>query len=143
MPYAPTTEQTAKIRALIGVSTSILDDEAIALWFDEAKGNMWEAAALCCDALTARYSTSVTFSVEGLSIQNREKVDNFRRLAANLRRRREAGDGRIGSPSVLGISLGAMDGVDEDSDRYPSRARMGIDDDTSTDPLHDVSRDAQ
>lgn len=86
------------------------------------------AAATVADALAAKFSRSVTFSVEGLSIQNSQKAANYRALAQRLRAQAVlTDDGALGA-SVLGTSKSEMDAVDDDPDRPPSRFKVGMSD---------------
>src|SRR4051794_6003573 len=108
-----TSDEIATVRFLLGgISSSLVSDADMAIAYGLAAGDLFETAALCADGLAGKYSSSVTFSVEGLSIQNAQKVENWRRLASSLRARGENGSGSIGTPSVFGISLGDMEAVE-------------------------------
>jgi hypothetical protein len=125
----PTTDQLAQVRALLGSpTTSLVSDATITALWALSGDTVFETAALVADSLSAKYASSVTFSVEGLSIQNSQKASAWRAVADGLRARGQAGDGSIGLPSVFGISLGDMGGVETDDDRFPTRAHFGQDD---------------
>jgi hypothetical protein len=121
---------TDLVRLLIGDtddSNQLLDDDQVAL-LTASFSSSTLAAAACADALAAKFSRSVTFSVEGLSIQNSQKAANYRALAQRLRSQAVLTDpGALGA-SVLGISKSEMDAVDDNLDRTPSRFKVGMSD---------------
>jgi hypothetical protein len=121
---------TDLVRILIGDtddSNQLLDDDQVAL-LTASFSSSTLAAAACADALAAKFSRSVTFSVEGLSIQNSQKAANYRALAQRLRAQAVLNDpGALGA-SVLGVSKGEMDAVDDNTDRTPSRFKVGMSD---------------
>lgn len=119
-----------RIRLLVGdinTSSQLYSDEEIA-GLQSLYGSVLLTAAAVCDALAAKFSRSVSFSVEGLSISNSEKSDNYRKLAAILRARATSDPGAFGPAFVGGISTAAMDAVDANSDRTPSQVKVGIHD---------------
>lgn len=121
---------TSLVRLLVGDADSSnyqLTDDQIAALTDQYSSTSLAAAAVA-DALAGKYSRSVTFSVEGLSIQNSQKSANYRALAQRLRANAIlTDDGALGA-SVLGISKSEMDTVDDDPDRTPSRFKVGMSD---------------
>jgi hypothetical protein len=120
---------TTLVRILIGDtddSNQLLDDDQLPL-ICAGFNSSTLAAAACADAIAAKFSRSVTFSVEGLSIQNSQKAANYRALAQRLRAHAVLTDGSLGA-SVLGVSKSAMDAVDENTDRTPSRFKVGMSD---------------
>jgi hypothetical protein len=129
---AITETQTTQIRFLIGDPDEVLVDEDTldAMWSLSGE-NVYECAALCADGLAAKFSKSASFSVEGLSISNSTKSERYADLAKRLRALRAGAVGGIGVPVVTGISIGTMDSVDDDSDRVPSRVKMGGEDNPS------------
>lgn len=120
----------AKVRLYIGdinTSSQLYSDEEINAMIT-IHGSVLLTAAALCDSLAAKFSRSVSFSVEGLSISNSEKSDNYRKLAAILRARASSDSGAFGPAFVGGISIAAMDAVDSDTDRTPSQVKTGIHD---------------
>ena len=127
-----------KVRLYIGdtVSPGLFSNEEIAAYL-LIETNVLLCAAALADGLAARFSKSVSFSLEGLSISNSIKADNYRNLADRLRAQAASGGGGaggaaiVGGPFVSGISLGAMDSVEQNTDRNPSRIKIGQDDNPS------------
>jgi hypothetical protein len=121
----------SRVRLLLGdPDGTLLDDDQLPLLIG-TEVNDYLAAAICAEALAARFSRSVTFSVEGLSIQNSFKADNYRKLADRLRGMAEDASGQDGSTigtSVLGVSKGEMEGVTADGDREKNRFSLGMHD---------------
>ncbi|QOZ25280.1 hypothetical protein [Bradyrhizobium sp. CCBAU 51753] len=113
---------------------SLLSDDQIDLLIDgQSSSNL--AAALCADALAAKFSRSVTFAVEGLRIENSNKAQAYLALAQRLRAQAALSDaGGIGAPSVGGISKSQMETVDGDTDREPNRFKVGMSDAPGTMP---------
>jgi hypothetical protein len=129
--YDPTlSSDLDKVRLYLGDTTEsspLYTDEEITALLEIENGALLTAASLA-DSLAAKYSRSVSFSVEGLSISNSTKTENYRTLAQRLRA--QAGDsvGSLGTPILGGISYSTMDGVEMDADRVRSRARIGMTD---------------
>ena len=121
---------TDLVRLLVGDAdpdNQLLTDDQVTLISAQFSSSTLAAAA-CADALAAKFSRSVTFSVEGLSIQNSQKAANFRALAQRLRSQAVLNDpGALGA-SVLGVSKSEMDAVDDNLDRTPSRFKVGMSD---------------
>jgi len=121
---------TDLVRLLVGDTDPdnqlLTDDQVTALTASYSSPSL--AAAAVADALAAKYSRSVTFSVSGLTIQNSQKAANYRLLAQRLRANAIlTDDGALGA-SVLGTSKSEMDAVDDDTDRTPSRFKVGMSD---------------
>lgn len=136
---------TALVRLLVGdtdASNYLFTDGQIAT-LTAGFSSSTLAAATVADALAAKFSRSVTFSVEGLSIQNSQKAANYRALAQRLRAQAVlTDDGALGA-SVLGTSKSEMDAVDDNTDRTPSRFKVGMSDYPGTSPagtIDDVDR---
>ncbi|MCC8946008.1 hypothetical protein H8A97_13085 [Bradyrhizobium sp. Arg62] len=121
------------VRALVGDvddgnSTLLLDDDTIELITAGFSSNYLAAAAVA-DAIAAKFSRSVTFSVEGLTIQNSQKAKAYLEMAQRLRSQATLNDaGGIGTPSISGTSTSHMDAIDNDIDRDPSRFKVGMSD---------------
>jgi hypothetical protein len=122
---------TDLVRLLIGdPDGTLLDDDQLALLIG-SEISAYLAGAICADALAAKFSRSVTFSVEGLTIQNSLKADNYRKLADRLRSQAEDASGPNGETigaSVLGISKADMRSATQDTDRENSRFSVGMHD---------------
>jgi hypothetical protein len=101
------------------VASAFFSDEEIAALLSLYPDPRLCAAELA-DSLAARFSRSVTFSVEGLSISNSQKATNYR-LLANRLRTGAAGSITIGTAFVGGTSLGEIRGVISNTDRPASR----------------------
>lgn len=124
-----TATEMLRIRSLIGdPDGDVVDDELVQSWWDYTAGDLFETAALLADGLCAKYSKSATFAVEGLRIENASKAENYRELAQRLRVTKGSVAGSIGVPFVGGVSISEMEGVEDDADRTPSRAAIGLHD---------------
>jgi hypothetical protein len=131
---------TDLVRILIGdIDGTLVDDEVITA-FSAIYSDSYLVAAGAADYLAAKFSKSVTFSVEGLSIQNSTKAENYRELADRLRAQSGGGASGVpaGTPFVSGVSISEMDSVDSDTDRVPSRVSIGQDDNpgSADGPIH-------
>jgi hypothetical protein len=84
-------------------------------------------AAALADAQAAKYARRASMSIDGASFRYGELSQNFRELATRLRTQAVQGEsGGIGTPSVSGVSIAAMDAADDDTDREPSRFKVGM-----------------
>jgi hypothetical protein len=102
----------------IVTSALFSDDEILAMLvlFPDAR----LCAAEFADALAARFSKSVSFSVEGLNISNSQKSKNYRELANRLRAQASSSL-TMGTAFVGGVSIGELRGIMSNSDRPRSR----------------------
>jgi len=137
-------DDISKIRQLIGDTTSpgIFSNEAIQAWFD-LDGNIYEAAALLADNLAASYSNRQSLKIDGFSIDYGARAEQYRKLAVSLRDTARNARGALGVPFVGGVSIAAMDAVDSDADRNPSRQKVGGDSYPGTDPVDEDWYDAR
>lgn len=125
VPTLPTTRD--KVRFFIGDNddqNKIFDDGEIDAMLS-LESNIYLAAALLADQLAARYASEANVSVDGLSVSSSNKTEKYRTLAAQLRERAISTGGGIGMPFVGGISLSTMQSVDQDTDRNPSKFKIG------------------
>lgn len=128
-----------KVRFLIGdtdVSNAVVSNEEIT-GLVTLMGSVYLAAAQAADGLAGKYSRSVSFAVEGLRIENTQKYEHYRGLAQTLRAQASLASGGLGTPFVGGVSKSAMDTVDDDPDREPSRFKVGQMDFPGTEPQDD------
>lgn len=118
-------------------SNELVSDESIDLLWGVALDpvNHKLIAADLAMHLAGKYSKSVSFSVEGLSISSSQKAEAYRQLAEDLRDSASADDitntgasTTPGDPFVGGVSLGEMQSVDDDTDRTPSSFKVGMHD---------------
>lgn len=102
-------------------------DEEITFALAQVGSNNYEAAALVCDALAARYATFPTNeSVGQLGLSWADRAQGFTERAKELRSMRL----RIGgvSPYVGGISQSDKRTDTQDTDRVPMAFEQGRDD---------------
>lgn len=100
-----------EVRLWIGdtsTASPLFQDEEIAAVLNKIP-NTYLAAATLADSLAAKFSRSVSFSVEGLSISNSTKAGSYRDLARRLRAQAVGvGSNSLGgAPFVGGISPAA------------------------------------
>jgi len=108
-------------------SGALFSNETIQAVLDMHGDDVLSAAAALADSLVARFSRSVSFSIEGLTIQNQQKAENYRLLAARLRAIR-ANAASAGALSVSGVSVAGMRSIDADTDRPASAFKVGMHD---------------
>lgn len=130
------------VRLLIGDAdpdSQLFDDDQMTL-LTASYSSSTLAAAACADALAAKFSRKVTFSLEGLRFENSTKAVAYRELAQRLRAQAVLTDpGALGA-SVLGVSRGEMQSVADNTDREPSRFKVGMQDFPGTLPSDSSDR---
>lgn len=131
--YAGTPSSVARdaVRWLSGQTSSgddvVIADAEITFALAQTGSNNYEAAALVCDALAARYAAYPTNeSVGQLGLSWSDRAKGFTARAKELRSMRL----RIGgiSPYVGGISISDKLTDTQDSDRVPLAFEVGRDD---------------
>lgn len=122
------------IRVLVGdndAASQLLDDDSILL-VTAGYSSLRLAAAAVADAIAAKFSRKVSFSLEGLRFENSTKAEAYLKLAERLRLQAASEEaGNIGI-SVTGISKAAMDTVSDDTDREPAVFEVGMQQDPPT-----------
>lgn len=88
------------------------------------EGSQYAAAAVCCEALAAKYSDARTKKVGPLTISGAERARSYLELAKRLR----ATVGRKVAAYAGGISRSDIDSVRDDTDRYEGAFREGMHD---------------
>ena len=131
--YAGTPDSVARdaVRWLSGQTSSaddvVIADAEITYALNQTGSNNYEAAALCCDALAARYAAFPTNeSVGQLGLSWSDRAKGFSLRAKELRTLRRTIGGI--SPYVGGISRSDKLGDTQDSDRVPLSFGIGSDD---------------
>jgi len=113
-----------KIRVLLGdtVETGHKAEDETILWAIEVEENVFEAAALVADILSAKYSsTAQSRTIGELSLQASNLARQFGELASSLRTQRS----RRGVPIAFGWSKADKEVAQEDEDREPIISRKG------------------
>ena len=92
---------TAKdqIRSIVGdtdKNDQLISDEEIAFYITQAD-NIWGQAELVANAIAAKFARDVNSKVESVSINGKEKFEQYVSLAANLREKSATQGGGIGS----------------------------------------------
>lgn len=126
-----------KVRFLCGDSdpdNKLFDDGEVDGMLSLQSNNIYRAAAGLANSLASRYAGMTSISVDGLSVSGSDKAAQYRTLAASLIEQGSQAAGGLGSPFVGGISRGTMDGVDADTDRSPSKFKVGQNDFTGDAP---------
>lgn len=135
-----------KVRFMTGLTdenNQRVSDEEIAGILAMANDNVYEAAAMVADSLAGQYSSSQSLKIDGFSIDYSERATHFRDLAKRIRIAKLTAPGALGAPFVGGVSISEMESVREDTDRVPSRFRMGMHDAPGTDPVDLVEYEEQ
>ncbi len=119
---------TDLVRTLVGdddADNQLMTDDQVNRIVANYSSNYLAAAGLA-DAIAAKFSRKVTFSLEGLSIQNVQKADNYRKLAQRLRSQALLDDpGGLGM-IVTGTSKSGMDAVEDNSDRTQTKFKVDM-----------------
>jgi hypothetical protein len=124
-----------KVRLAIGDtdSTNVLFTDAEINGALALYGSPLECAAAMAEAQAAVYSRKASVSIDGASINYGQLAKNFLDLAQRLRgQATQSESGGIGTPVTEGTSITDMDDVDDDSDRVPSRFKVGMMDQPGT-----------
>lgn len=119
-----------KIRALVGdtdTTDQLVSDEAIAVWLAQT-GNIMDTAALIADGISASFGRRANLALDSLRVDFQARSDKFRDIASNLRLQATRLAGGLGTPYVGGVSISDMDSVEDNTDREPSRFKVGMQD---------------
>lgn len=126
-PSDLSTSEKDQVRFLIGdvdSSNPILQDEEIDFAID-SQSNVYYAAAECAIAIAARYAPDVNVTIDGMSVQNQDKMKKYQAIANNLRMRATSNPKFAPAPIITGISISDMQSVDQNSDRPASAFEIG------------------
>lgn len=118
---------TELVRLLVGdadADAQLLTDDQILAIVDGYSSNRMAAAAVA-EAIAAKFSRKVSFSLQGLRFENSTKADAYRLLAQRLRNEANNESGALGA-MVTGVSVGEEASVDDDADRTPSVFKTGM-----------------
>lgn len=130
-----------KVRFFIGdidTNDKLISDEGIEAMI-EAFGNLYDAAAAIADSIAGQFARSSSLSIDGFSIRSSERANEFRALAASLRRQGQAAAGGLGAPFVGGVSRSEMESVNADTDRVQPAFREGLFDNPALAPETEIS----
>ncbi|TXH52452.1 MAG: hypothetical protein E6Q97_16015 [Desulfurellales bacterium] len=129
-------DQIELVRLLVGDTTKdetdayLLTDRQIRLLITESGGNTYSAAALCAEALAAKFAADTSASIGDVSVGGGVLYQQYTQLARKLRRQAAL---RTAAPYAGGLSKSDKRAVEDDDDRVtPSFGR----------DLHEVSSSA-
>jgi hypothetical protein len=91
--------------------------------------NEYRAAALSARAIAAQLATKVDMSVGTIKASFSQKYEQYMELAAKYDFRAREGGGTaavMGAPIITGVSLSDMETDDLDTDRFPSKFKVGM-----------------
>ncbi len=128
----PATSSRDAVRFLCGDTDPdrrLLSDGEIA-WTISEEANVYMAAARAAHAICAQFATLVQKSVGDLRISYNQRQDHYRALATSLETR---GKEKLGGIYVSGISRDDKIAEQEDLDRVPPFARIGLHDNPGAD----------
>jgi hypothetical protein len=104
--------------------------------------NIYDAAAIAAHSISASFAEKVKFTAGPVSLENEQKFEHYQSLADSYRQLAREGKGGVngggggislaGTPVVTGISLDEMEAVEEDTDRFPGKFTVGMDDNKDT-----------
>lgn len=116
------------IRALVGdtdEATQLLDEDTMALII-APYSSTYLAAAAVADAIAAKFSRKVDFSLEGLRFSNSQKAKAYLELGQRLRVQANNDDSSTIGMSITGTSRGEMQAVVSDDDRVQGLFEVGM-----------------
>lgn len=108
------------------LENQLVTDEEIEAWLT-TRGSVGSAAATIAEKLAARFARQLSVTIDGLSVNGATIADSYRKLAQRLSSGSFGGIGSVGLPVVSGVSVGAMEGVEENTDRVEDRFSVGQD----------------
>ena len=125
--YDPTDLSTdlAQVRLLIGdtdTNDQLLSDEEIN-YFLSVTTTVTGAAILAAQAIQANFSRLADTTVETVNVRYSQKADGYAKLVDDLKRQENATS--FATPSVMGVSIDAMNVVRADADIVPKEFEMG------------------
>lgn len=115
----------AKVRTLISDVDStdpLLSDEVINFYLSEASDNIYTAAYLAANSIQAKFARLVDTSIESVSVKYSQKATQYAALAKDLKAQAEQQE--VVLPSVLGVSIDAMDNQEAGEDRVQEKFKM-------------------
>lgn len=124
--YAPGSRDLDWVRFTIGDTDStdeLLQNEEIDAALTN-EGNKYSAAAVCADALAAKFSRQADKTVGPLQIRASQKAERYAKLAKDLRNQL----GRRVGAWAGGISEAEMREAEKDTDRVDTSFKRGMND---------------
>jgi hypothetical protein len=128
VPGSLATSAKDQIRFLLGDTDTVdfqMQDEEI-VWSYNVAGSTRGAAAMCADALAAKYARLTQISADGVSQSFQQKSAQFLAIAALLRKQDAV---FRAMPFLGGVSIADMNATLSDADRVPDIFRIGMNDD--------------
>lgn len=119
-----------KVRLLIGdtdTSDQQLSDEEVSAILTLNSSDIYSSAIFLAQNLAAKYSRLVDTSIDSFRVSYSQLATKYNDLAGVLQRTKDNSPGGLGVPIVGGVSISDMQTRDADSDRPPSRSRVGMD----------------
>ena len=125
---APSTN-LQKVRLLIGdtdIDNPLLEDAEIEdVFLELSNDDIYIAASQAARAIAATFSREADTAVESVKVSLSQKSKNYNNLAIQLEDQAVKQTGALGTPVVDGVSLSKMRDVRSDTDRFPSSAEVG------------------
>lgn len=115
------------VRTLLGDtdSTDYILTEAQIYFFLLTSDGVYSAAARGARAIQSKFSRLADTVIEDVSVYYSQLAKNYGDLTEDLKRQAEEESSEIVSPEITGISISAMDTVEEDGDRVDSLFKIG------------------
>ena len=114
----------AKVRLILGDTDStdqLLQDEEIN-YFLSLNDNVYGASVLAATAIQSKFSRLADTSIESVSVKYTQKADQYAKLSQDLKSKAEEQD--LVLPSVLGVSIDAINDANADDDRVQPKFKM-------------------
>lgn len=121
----------------------ILEDADYAEIIAIEPNNIYDAAAIAAHSISASFAEKVKFTAGPVSLENEQKFEHYKSLADSYRQLAREGKGGVnggggialaGTPVATGISINEMEAVEANTDRFPSKFTIGMDDNEDTGP---------
>lgn len=89
-------------------------------------GDALSTAITLAVGLVAFYSRRVDTSIDSVRVAMGQRADHYKLVVSQLKAMAAASTSVACAPIVTGVSISAMQGVDQDTDRVPSRMLVGM-----------------
>jgi len=127
--YDPTDLSTdlAKVRLYIGdtdTTDQLASDEEINAAI-AATSDLYAAASMMCQAISAKFARQIDTSVESVSRKASQRSQQYNKMAKDYTTLSTQSGAGLGVPYVGGVSESEMDSVESDSDRVRPAFKRG------------------
>lgn len=122
-------------------TSEIMPDAQYDLVIAIESDNIYNAAFLASNSIAGIFAVKVSLTAGPVKLENQQKYEHYTDLADKYRQMAREGQGDVNggggsslaaAPCITGISISEMETVNENTDRVPSKIKMGMDDNNGT-----------